>query len=41
MNKMLNESFYPYNSNNLDIAVNPAKVITNTNNLVVTLGLKF
>jgi len=41
MNKMLNESFYPYNSNNLAIAVNPAKVITNTNNLVVTLGLKF
>ena len=41
MNKMMNESFYPYNSNNLDIAVNPAKVITNTNNLVVTLGLKF
>ena len=41
MNKMLNESFYPYNSNNLAIAVNSAKVITNTNNLVVTLGLKF
>ena len=41
MNKNLNESFYPYNSNSLDIAVNPAKVITNTNNIVVTLGLKF
>jgi long-subunit fatty acid transport protein len=41
MNKMLNESFYPYNSNKLDLAVNPAKVTTNTNNLVVTLGLKF
>jgi hypothetical protein len=41
MNKMLNESFYPYNSNQLDLAVNPAKVTTNTNNLVVTLGLKF
>ncbi|MDD4970026.1 MAG: outer membrane protein transport protein [Paludibacter sp.] len=41
MNKMLDESFYPYNSNKLDIAVNPAKVSSNTNNIVVTLGLKF
>jgi len=41
MNKILNESFYPYNSNNLADAVQPAKVITSTNNVVVTLGLKF
>ena len=41
MNKILNESFYPYNSNNLADAVQPAKVISSTNNIVVTLGLKF
>ena len=41
MNKILDESFYPYNSNNLANAVNPAKVTTSTNNIVVTLGLKF
>jgi long-subunit fatty acid transport protein len=41
MNKILDESFYPYNSNNLPIAVNSAKVISTTNNIVVTLGLKF
>ena len=41
MNKILDESFYPYNSNSLAIAVNPAKVTTSTNNIVVTLGLKF
>ena len=41
MNKILDESFYPYNSNKLAYAVNPAKVITSTNNIVVTLGLKF
>jgi long-subunit fatty acid transport protein len=41
MNKILDESFYPYNSNNLAIAVNPAKVISTTNNIVVSLGLKF
>jgi len=41
MNKILNESFYPYNSNNLADAVQPAKIITSTNNIVVTLGLKF
>jgi len=41
MNKILDESFYPYNSNNLPLAVNSAKVITSTNNIVVTLGLKF
>jgi opacity protein-like surface antigen len=41
MCKMLNESYFPYNSNNLAIAVNPAKVISTTNNIVVTLGLRF
>lgn len=41
MNKILDETFYPYNSNNLGIAVNSANVKTTNNNLVVTLGLKF
>jgi len=41
MNKTLDESFYPYNSNNLSIAVNSAKVTSTTNNIVVSLGLKF
>jgi len=41
MNKNLDETFYPYNSNSLSIAVNPASVKTTTNNLIVTLGLKF
>jgi hypothetical protein len=41
MNKILDETFYPYNSNNLAIAVAPAKVITTNNNMIVTLGFKF
>jgi len=41
MNKILDETFYPYNSNKLAVAVNPASVKTTNNNLVVTLGLKF
>ena len=41
MNKILDESFYPYNSNKLPMAVNSAKVISTTNNIVVSLGLKF
>lgn len=48
VNKTINETFYPYNTNNLvkdyqnnNLAVNPAKVITNNTNAVVTLGLKF
>ena len=46
MNKILNETFYPYNTNgmvksNPNLAVNPAKVITSNNNIVITLGLKF
>jgi hypothetical protein len=46
MNKNVNESFYPYNTNtlsenNADLAVQKASVITTNNNLVVTLGFKF
>jgi hypothetical protein len=41
MNKILDETFYPYNSNNLNIKVNPADVKTTTNNIVLTVGLKF
>jgi len=43
VNKMMNEMFYPYNSNALApaYAVSPAKVITSNNNVVATLGFKF
>ena len=47
MNKMTDETFYPYNTNNLvalnpDLtAVNPASIKTSNNNMVVTLGFKF
>lgn len=41
MNRILDETFYPYNSNSLAIAVNPASVKTTNNNFVVTLGFKF
>lgn len=43
MNKMLDESFFPYNTENLpkNLAVNPAKVLTTTNNVAITLGFKF
>lgn len=46
MNKMLSETFYPYNSNpiaerNPNLAVNPAKLTTSNNNVVLTLGFKF
>ena len=41
MNKILDETFYPYNSNSLAIAVKPASVKTTNNNIVVTLGFKF
>ncbi|MDR3653060.1 MAG: hypothetical protein P4L34_08825 [Paludibacter sp.] len=41
VNKILDETFYPYNSNSLIYAVNPANVKTANNNLVVTLGFKF
>jgi len=43
MHKILDEKFMPYNSNvlNADYAVTPATINTVTNNIVVTLGLKF
>ncbi|MDD4993372.1 MAG: hypothetical protein PHR83_14195 [Paludibacter sp.] len=46
MNKRLDETFYPYNSNNIaaknpTLAVAPASIITTNNNIVVTLGFKF
>lgn len=41
MNKVVDETFYPYNSNYLAAAVNPASVITSNKNMVVTLGFKF
>ncbi|HJV77641.1 MAG TPA: outer membrane protein transport protein [Paludibacter sp.] len=41
VNKVLDETFYPYNSNSLTVAVNPASVKTTNNNFVVTLGFKF
>ncbi len=46
MNKILNETFYPYNTNTIaetspNLAVSPASVITSNNNIVVTLGFKF
>ncbi|MEI7504359.1 MAG: hypothetical protein WCJ61_13850, partial [Paludibacter sp.] len=37
VNKILDETFYPYDSS----ALTGASVITKTNNIVVTLGLKF
>lgn len=41
VNKSLDESFHPYRSDVSYNAVIPASVITKTNNVVVTLGLKF
>ncbi len=43
MNRIQDDNFYPYNSNNLgtDLKVNPARVITQNNNLVFTLGFRF
>jgi hypothetical protein len=41
MNKIVDETFYPYNSNNLTNKVTPAEVITTNNNVVITLGLRF
>jgi len=40
VNKATDETFYPYNSNNLTYKVNPANVKTNTGNFVLTVGLK-
>ncbi len=43
MYKILDESFMPYNSNQLSasLAVTPASVKTTTNNVIITLGLRF
>lgn len=41
MNKIVDETFYPYNTNYVAVAVNPASVITSNKNMVVTLGFKF
>jgi len=47
MNKMIDETFYPYNTNELVrlnpnlSAVNPASVKTMNNNIVITVGFKF
>ena len=43
VHKNLNESYMPYNSNLLstNLAVTPASVISNSNNILLTLGLKF
>lgn len=46
MNKIVDETFYPYNTSSIaetnpNLAVNPAKLSTKNNNIVVTLGLKF
>ena len=41
INKFVDETFYPYNSNNLAIRVIPADVQTTSNNFVFTVGLKF
>lgn len=43
MRKSNDESFYAYNSTNMDEnrATTPAKVLTKNNNIVVTLGLRF
>jgi len=39
LNKILDESFYPYNSN--ATPVSPAAIISSNNNMVLTLGFKF
>jgi hypothetical protein len=46
MNKIVDETFYPYNTSSIaetnpNLAVNPAKLSTKNNNIVVTLGFKF
>ncbi len=43
MNRIQDDDFYPYNSGNLgnDLKVDPARVITQNNNLVLTVGFKF
>lgn len=41
MKKIYHQSFYPYRSSQLAVQYTPAKVETITNNLVLTLGLRF
>lgn len=43
MNRIQDDNFYPYNSNNLgdNLKVDPARVISQNNNIVLTLGFKF
>jgi len=41
MNKIADETFFPYNSNDLSAKANSAAVLTTSNNAVVTLGFKF
>ena len=41
MNKIIDETFYPYRSSDLPNVVTPASFITANNNMVVTLGFKF
>jgi len=41
VNKIIDETFHPYDYSSLNIKPTAASVITKSNNLVVTLGLKF
>lgn len=43
INKVINEDYYAYNSNELsnNYKINPANVKTTTNNIVATFGIKF
>jgi hypothetical protein len=41
VNKIDDQSFYPYNSNKLAVVAQPASVITTNNNVLVSLGFKF
>jgi len=41
INKTINESFYPYDSNIMAYKAKEAKIITSNNNLVLSLGYRF
>jgi len=41
MDKVVDETYYPYRSSMLTYQANPASVITSSNNAVITLGFKF
>ena len=41
VNKFQDETFFPYNSNNLPVRVTSADVQTTNNNIIFTVGLKF